>query len=404
MRRRGMAPEAIAAALLADNKTRCNPPLDEREVRQVARSMASYAPPDPRPRLLTSDEFENDQVPEAIAGGMIYRASTHLLTGASKTGKSWLAYQATMALSAGVPFLGLTMTKSRVLLVSLEMSAAMVRTRMKEISRDLGLPMPSFADGFRIVAPTIDYLPTLDLGAESGIAYLKDLISEASAEIVFLDTLYRFTPGMDPLSNQEMAPLFGNLNDLAQTTGAALVALDHTAKGVQLGPVSQSGIGAQVKGGASRVIVGLKQVSRDDGGRWQIDVASHFGSWDDPIFYERPRLADGTRGSGCVPLGASRAFRLDLSVVRELFEKHGDRGQDGYLAFRSRRHLTDSLMKQSLASGNADAPAKIKAIERDFAASQGTDTTPERPIAVTRGKRKAWIYTWRETDSGGAQP
>lgn len=43
MHRRGMAPEAILAGLLAENQARCEPPLSEAEVRRIARSVSKYA-------------------------------------------------------------------------------------------------------------------------------------------------------------------------------------------------------------------------------------------------------------------------------------------------------------------------------------------------------------------------
>ena len=46
MRRVGMSQEAITEALLAENKARCWPPLDEREVRTIARSVGKYRPDD----------------------------------------------------------------------------------------------------------------------------------------------------------------------------------------------------------------------------------------------------------------------------------------------------------------------------------------------------------------------
>jgi putative DNA primase/helicase len=42
MRRRGMSPAAIAAALLAENSARCEPPLSEAEVWEIARSVVRY--------------------------------------------------------------------------------------------------------------------------------------------------------------------------------------------------------------------------------------------------------------------------------------------------------------------------------------------------------------------------
>lgn len=44
MRRRGMSPEAIFAALMAENLKRCVPPLDEGEVQAIAESVSKYPP------------------------------------------------------------------------------------------------------------------------------------------------------------------------------------------------------------------------------------------------------------------------------------------------------------------------------------------------------------------------
>jgi Primase C terminal 1 (PriCT-1) len=44
MRRRGMSQDAIFAALLVENRLRCDPPLDEAEVQRIAESVARYSP------------------------------------------------------------------------------------------------------------------------------------------------------------------------------------------------------------------------------------------------------------------------------------------------------------------------------------------------------------------------
>ena len=46
MQRRGMSKESIAAALLEENATRCQPPLAESEVRAIAESVSRYPPTD----------------------------------------------------------------------------------------------------------------------------------------------------------------------------------------------------------------------------------------------------------------------------------------------------------------------------------------------------------------------
>ena len=47
MRARGMTEESIYAALLAENNARCNPPLDEAEVKKIAHSVSRYQPNPP---------------------------------------------------------------------------------------------------------------------------------------------------------------------------------------------------------------------------------------------------------------------------------------------------------------------------------------------------------------------
>ena len=44
MRRRGMSREAIEAALVVENRVRCEVPLRDDEVRRIAASVSRYAP------------------------------------------------------------------------------------------------------------------------------------------------------------------------------------------------------------------------------------------------------------------------------------------------------------------------------------------------------------------------
>ncbi len=79
---------------------------------------------------------------------------------------------------------------------------------------------PRVGENLQVLAPTADYVPTLDLGTEVGCQHLRSLIEETRAALVVLDTLYRFVPGCRPVDNAEMGRVFGRLNELAQRTGA----------------------------------------------------------------------------------------------------------------------------------------------------------------------------------------
>jgi hypothetical protein len=352
--------------------------------------------------LLTPLEWINDEAPEAIVTTLIYFASTHLFTGASKAGKTWWALQLLMAVAKGIPFLGLPTTKVKPLLVSLELSAGMIRSRMEQVAEDAGIEMPIFGEEFHAVSPTAHYVPHLDLGTDLGATYLKHLIADTGAMLVILDTLYRFLPGLDPSSNAEMGEVFGRLNEVAQSTGAALLLVDHVAKGEQLGPTSHSGIGAQVKGGASRVVIGLKRTSKDGGGRWSVDVESHFGSWDQPLHYERPTREDGTPGGGCVPCTATEAYGLSEAAVRDLFSAQGELDDLDRRSFSSKRRLIEALIAANHATGNNDGGAMVTAIIRDFCAPEHAlaGWGADRPIVTREGKRGATVFTWRMRDAG----
>ena len=349
----------------------------------------------PAPRLLTADEFATDVAPEAIVLGLIYVASTTLATGASKTGKTWFVLQLALSVIAGVEFLGLETQPAVVLLCSLELSAGMLRKRIEELCRTLDLPAPRIGENLHVVAPTADYVPALNLGSETGCADLKILIEQTGATIVILDTLYRFIPGCDPNDNKEMGRVFGRLNDLAQGTGAALLIVDHMGKGEQLGPVSHSALGASVKGGAARAVAALKRTSKEDGGRWELNVESHFGNWEEPLYFERPRLEGGKRGGGCVLCTASEAHGLDEATVRRVFANYGER-VDGRPVIRSKRKLSEALQAEKLCSGNSQGDEMVRAIVVDFCAPDTAHTWgKDRPIVTSKGPRNATIFTWR---------
>ena len=121
MRRRGLSPKAIAAALQEENAERCDPPLQKQEVQKVARSVSRYkpAPPEPPPygellqgapspipegkigaELLCAADIAPKAIdwiwPGWLAGGKL-----HLLAGATGAGKTTVALALAAAISTG---------------------------------------------------------------------------------------------------------------------------------------------------------------------------------------------------------------------------------------------------------------------------------------------------------------
>ncbi len=63
MRRRGMSQTAIESALMAENQSRCNPPLSDRDIQRIAASVAKYHP-DPIASLVTETSKLRTEITE----------------------------------------------------------------------------------------------------------------------------------------------------------------------------------------------------------------------------------------------------------------------------------------------------------------------------------------------------
>jgi len=86
LRRKGLSPAAIEAALLAENRQRCEPPLDEGEVRRIAGSVGRYAPAE------DSSDLQRDYGHAAVLAGLFkdrYRWSPERGRWLSWTGQVW---------------------------------------------------------------------------------------------------------------------------------------------------------------------------------------------------------------------------------------------------------------------------------------------------------------------------
>jgi AAA domain/TOTE conflict system, Archaeo-Eukaryotic Primase domain len=353
--------------------------------------------------LLTAEEFAADEPPEHVVEGLAFRSSVHNLTGGSKAGKTYCALQLGMSVGTGYDFLGLSVSRVPVLYVCLEMSAGIVRKRMEAIHRDAHVPMPEIGRDLHVIANTRERGASIDLTSASGRDELRERIEQSRAGLVILDTLYRFHPGKDPSDNAAMGLLFGDLLELARSSTAGLWVLDHIRKGDALGPVSHSAIGAATKGGAANVVASLKRTKSAEGFSWELDVESHFGSWDQPITYRRPHRADGTPGAGCVLCSASEARGLDEAAVRALFEKHGTIDPaTGHQCFESQRALIAALEASGFAGGGSRSDGQVLArrIETEFsAAGDGVRTkrTDEALILTYAGRRGAIRFVLRTT-------
>jgi len=355
--------------------------------------------PELRPLVpLTGQEVAMDTTPEHLIEGLVHRAGITLVTGRSKGGKSVLGNQAAMAVCAGAPFLGLKTRKSRVLLISLEMAAAIVRDRMQSISKGTCIPMPRFDEELFFVGHTAGQVVRLPLGDdEQEWGRLKVTIQETGADLVVLDTLHRFLGGLDPNDNAAMSGFFGRLDELCVELKVGVLVIDYVAKGGGDGVVSQSALGATTKGGTARTVASLSRTKGAEGPLWTLDAESHFGNWDEPITYQQP-VDDGGQpvGIGCVRCDDATGRGLTLEALVRAFEKHGEDAGNGMRRFPSGNVFFEALKAEGLVKtdGQAAKISTLNAVRSRYCVDRDAEERIrlQKPIWTSQGPRRATVF------------
>lgn len=179
LRGKGLGEAGITAALLAENRERCIPPLPAAEVEKIAKSAGRYErgssegrghalswdgspegsaqepPKEIQPlRVISAPDLQRAQLPPVkyLVDGLLPEG-TSLLTAASKVGKSWMVLDLGLCIAAGEPFLSRPTTKTGTLYLALEDSLNRLQNRMDKV---LGGKPPPPLFCFTTEAPKLD--------------------------------------------------------------------------------------------------------------------------------------------------------------------------------------------------------------------------------------------------------
>lgn len=172
LRAKGLGVEGITAALLAENRDRCNPPLPDQEVERIAKSGGKYE----RGKLAGDKPQQQVQQLNITPAPVLQTANlppvsfliegilpdgTSLLTAASKIGKSWMVLDLGLCIASGGAFLGHSTNQAGVLYLALEDSPHRLQNRMNKILSGKTAPEQFY---FATEAPKLDngLLDTLD--------------------------------------------------------------------------------------------------------------------------------------------------------------------------------------------------------------------------------------------------
>ena len=77
--------------------------------------------------------------PPELIEGLLHQGSKMLISGGSKSFKTWTLFDLSLSVASGTPFLGLPTTQANVLYLNLELQDAFAQERLKTVSRAKGL-------------------------------------------------------------------------------------------------------------------------------------------------------------------------------------------------------------------------------------------------------------------------
>lgn len=185
MRRHGASPAAVEAALLAENRTHCQPPLSDLEVERIAHSVARYAAAENDSVIyaVTVEELMAMKIPDrpCVVAPWLREKNLAMLHAWRGVGKTWFMLALALAAATGTEFLGWTLPAPRqVLLVDGEMPIKDLRERLR-----LLMPSGAFTDGLlKILAADMFATGLPHLDSERGQAIIADIL-EPGALLIF---------------------------------------------------------------------------------------------------------------------------------------------------------------------------------------------------------------------------
>lgn len=242
MRRRGLTEQAIRAALLEENDTRCDPPLPRAEVEAIAQSISRYAPQDvplenPRRDLATvASEIEErgdepkytflnvDQINalpdiEYLVDGLLPLNGYGIVYGRRGSGKTFEMLHLALCIATGTPYRGHKVQQGGVAYIMSE-GAAGLKKRISAWMQHHNTPR---LDNFYALTHSVQ-LNDPELRAHLDLAIER---IPADVKLLVIDTLARSVSGLDENSSADMTRFVGYIDELRQRRGIAVVPVHH---------------------------------------------------------------------------------------------------------------------------------------------------------------------------------
>jgi len=180
------------------------------------------------PRIISVAELLGNpsKLPEEVIESVVRQGHKMMISGASKSGKSFLLIELAIALAEGTKWLGFQCRKSKVMYINLEIDRNSLIHRFIDIYEALGIK-PKNAHSISIWNLRGSSKPLDEL--------IPELIQKATlqgAEVIILDPIYKVMMG-DENNATDMANLTNLFDKICYETGCTFVYSHHHSKGAQ---------------------------------------------------------------------------------------------------------------------------------------------------------------------------
>jgi hypothetical protein len=194
-----------------------------------------------------------------VISRVLRRGEVGMVVAPPKARKSFLVADLAIAGATGGDWFGqYPVAKGRVLLVDNELSLNEIADRTRTLLGETGHGMDE------IRALDVMSLRDSDAGIDAVVKQIEEL--EEPYDLIVFDALYMFLEkGMDENSNADMTVLLRKFRRLAARTGAAVMLVHHTSKGIQSGKDSiDLGAGAGALGRAVDANIAIYKHAEED--------------------------------------------------------------------------------------------------------------------------------------------
>ena len=236
MRRPGIGPKAILAALLVINETQCKPPLDPAEVRQIAESIGKAQPgapikaapshEDPYPMLDANDmATELPPTPWLCEPLKIAPGGITIVGGEGFGGKTISMQSLALSIASGRKLWGeIPVVQGRAIHLDYEQGRPLTQRRYQRLAKGMGL---SWSDLQASGAFGVSCLPRGRLSDPDALKHVIRICT--GAKVCIVDSFRRAFPKAQENSS-EAADYLDMLQQASDVTGCCMIVIMHTRK------------------------------------------------------------------------------------------------------------------------------------------------------------------------------